>query len=170
MYTESIKSGFEVVGATFAREFAGALHVQHLTEVLIRLTVAVVLAAALGYERERRMRSAGFRTHMMVGLGAATFVLLPSQLAFSDNAIARIVEGVIVGVGFLGAGAILKLNDQQRIHGLTTAGSIWATAAVGVAAGIGQEVTALIVAGFAFIILSWLQRVERRFDFDKEFD
>ena len=146
----------------FKNELSDALDAQRLTELLIRLSVAVLLAGVLGYERERRMRSAGLRTHMMVGLSSATFVLLPSQLGFSDSATARIVEGVIVGVGFLGAGAILKLDDRKRIRGLTTAGSIWTTAAVGICAGIGQEATALVVAAFAFLILSWLQRLERR--------
>ncbi len=97
----------------------------------------------------------------MVGLGAATLALIPEQLGFSDEAMARVIEGIIAGIGFLGAGAIIRVESLEQVRGLTTAGSIWATAAVGVAAGLGQEITALVTTAFAFLILSWISRIER---------
>lgn len=131
----------------------------------IRLTVRLLLAAALGgllgYDRERAGKSAGLRTHMLVSLGSALFVLIPDQAGMLDADISRVIQGVVAGVGFLGAGAIVKGNKEADIQGLTTAAGIWLTAAVGIAAGMGREASAILGAILAFLILSALGRFGR---------
>lgn len=161
MTAASESSPWAIVQSTLAREFSGATDVERWTEMLVRLSIALFLAGVLGYDRERKRRPAGLRTHLMVGLGAATLALIPEQLGFSDEAMARVIEGIIAGIGFLGAGAIIRVESPEQVRGLTTAGSIWVTAAVGVAAGLGQEITALVTTAFAFLILSWISRIER---------
>lgn len=131
----------------------------------IRMSVRLVLAAALGgllgYDRERAGKSAGLRTHMLVSLGAALFALIPQQAGMSDADISRVLQGVVAGVGFLGAGAIVKGSREEDVQGLTTAAGIWLTAAVGIAAGMGRESSAILGAFLAFIILSTLSRISR---------
>jgi putative Mg2+ transporter-C (MgtC) family protein len=95
---------------------------------------------------------------MLVALGAAIFVLVPLEAGVSNADLSRVLQGVITGVGFLGAGAIIKLNDEQEIKGLTTAASVWLTAAIGVAAGMGREMTAVLSALLALFILAVLRR------------
>lgn len=126
-------------------------------EALLRLALAVVPAALIGAEREIGQRAAGLRTHSMVALGACLFALAGIGLSGSDPA--RIAAQVASGIGFLGAGAILR--DQFRVTGLTTAASLWVTAAIGVAAGLGAYAAAAITAVVAFIVLlplKWLER------------
>src|SRR4051812_24794517 len=99
---------------------------------LLALSAAVVLGGLLGLERELRGRWAGLRTHMMVSLGAALFVLgIAAAFPGNADAVSRLVKGVVAGVGFLGAGTILKLTEKREVLGLTTASSIWLAAAVG---------------------------------------
>jgi putative Mg2+ transporter-C (MgtC) family protein len=142
---------------TIEQEFSDLGDVAEITRVCIRLLVAVVLGGILGYERESVGASAGLRTHMLVSLGCALFVLIPLQAGMPLEDVSRVLQGVTAGIGFLGAGAILKLKDENRIEGLTTAAGIWLTAAVGVAAGMGRESTAVLSALFAFVILSFLR-------------
>jgi putative Mg2+ transporter-C (MgtC) family protein len=126
-------------------------------EVLLRILVAVVPAALIGIEREFGQRAAGLRTHTMVSLGACLFTLAGVGLPGSDQT--RIAAQVASGIGFLGAGVILR--DQFRIKGLTTAASLWVTAAVGVAAGLGAYTaagTAAVVALLLLVPLKWLER------------
>jgi putative Mg2+ transporter-C (MgtC) family protein len=111
-----------------------------VTRVCVRLLVAVALGGLLGYEREKRGTSAGLRTHMLVALGSAIFVLVPLEAGITPADLSRVLQGVITGVGFLGAGAIIKLSQEQEIKGLTTAASVWLTAAIGVAAGMGSRI------------------------------
>ena len=106
------------------------------TQVCLRLCVAVLLGRLLGYDRERNDSAAGLRTHMLVALGAAMFVIVPQQAGMSIADMSRVLQGIIAGIGFLGAGAIIKLSDKEEIKGVTTAASIWATAAIGIAAGL----------------------------------
>jgi putative Mg2+ transporter-C (MgtC) family protein len=96
---------------------------------------------------------------MLVALGAAFFVLIPHQAGMLLPDMSRVLQGVIAGVGFLGAGTILKQNEQEQIHGLTTAAGLWLTAAVGIAAGLGREASAILATALAFIILSLMPRV-----------
>ncbi|MGI4846652.1 MAG: MgtC/SapB family protein [Janthinobacterium lividum] len=146
--------------ATVKTEFSDLADVQQVTQVAIRLVVAVALGGLLGYERETRGTSAGLRTHMLVALGSALFVLVPLQIGTGIADMSRVLQGVIAGVGFLGAGAIIKLNDEREIRGLTTAASIWLTAAIGIAAGMGREATAVLSTALALVILALLRKVK----------
>lgn len=125
----------------------------------VRLALAAILGGVLGFEREKSGQSAGLRTHMLVALGAALFVLVPQQADMELADMSRVIQGVVAGIGFIGAGAILKQAEQQEVKGLTTAAGLWLTAAVGVAAGLGREVSAILGTVMAFFILSALRRV-----------
>lgn len=141
---------------TIQKEFSDLGDPSDITRVCVRLLVAMVLGAILGYERESIGASAGLRTHMLVSLGSALFVLVPLQAGMQVADISRVLQGVTAGIGFLGAGAIIKMQNED-IKGLTTAAGIWLTAAVGVAAGMGLEATAVLSALFALVILSLLR-------------
>ncbi len=125
--------------------------------LLIRLLIAALLGGALGYERKRAGKSAGVRTHMLVSLGAALFILIPQQAGATSGDITRVLQGVVAGVGFLGAGTILK-DDRGEIRGLTTAAGVWLTAAIGVAAGMGRVGSAVLSTVLALLILSALPK------------
>jgi putative Mg2+ transporter-C (MgtC) family protein len=131
-----------------------------VTRILLRMLVAMAAGAILGYEREQTRKAAGFRTHILVALGAALFVLAPLEAGMPPADVSRIVQGVAAGIGFIGAGAILKLTAEREIKGLTTAASIWMTAAAGIAAGLGRFTLAILATALAFITLSWLTRLE----------
>lgn len=150
------------VWSTLLLEFSDIPDATEVTRVLIRLLTAVMLGGLLGYERERRGAFAGLRTHMLVALGAAVFVAVPQLAGASVEDMSRVLQGVIAGVGFLGAGAIIKLSEGREIRGLTTAASIWLTAAIGAAAGMGRITTAILSAVLAFVILSMLRRASKR--------
>jgi putative Mg2+ transporter-C (MgtC) family protein len=130
--------------------------------VVFRLLVAALLGAVVGYERERTGKSAGLRTHMLVSLSSAIFVLAPLEAGMSTGDLSRVIQGVAAGIGFIGAGAILKLADARVIEGLTTAAGIWLTAALGLAAGMGRFGLAAISALLAWLILALVARVEIR--------
>ncbi len=127
----------------------------------IRLLLAALLGGLLGFNREKAGKSAGLRTHMLVSLGAALFVLIPQQAGQANAEISRVIQGIVSGVGFLGAGSIVKRNKEEDVDGLTTAAGIWLTAAVGIAAGLGRETSAILGAVLAFLILSMLTRLTR---------
>jgi putative Mg2+ transporter-C (MgtC) family protein len=129
--------------------------------LLIRLLMAALLGGALGYERKRAGKSAGIRTHMLVALGAALFVLIPQQAGAAPGDITRVLQGVVAGIGFLGAGTILKDDDRGEVRGLTTAAGVWLTAAIGVAAGMGRVGSAVQSTALALIILSVLPKFAR---------
>lgn len=148
---------WEQVWTIILKEFSDLGDVSDITRVCIRLSVAVLLGALLGYERESVGASAGLRTHMLVSLGSALFVLIPLQAGMTVSDLSRVLQGVTAGIGFIGAGAILKQENENQITGLTTAAGLWLTAAVGVAAGMGREATAVLSALFALAILSMLR-------------
>ncbi|HEY5799433.1 MAG TPA: MgtC/SapB family protein [Burkholderiaceae bacterium] len=155
------RSAVDIVWQTVQQEFADLGNVEALTRLCMRLLMAILLGAVLGYEREASGASAGLRTHMLVSLGSALFVLVPLQAGMAIPDVSRVLQGIISGIGFLGAGAIIKLRDEQEIKGLTTAAGIWLTAAVGVAAGMGFEGTAVVSTVFALLIFL-LERVTKR--------
>jgi putative Mg2+ transporter-C (MgtC) family protein len=132
-----------------------------LARVVVRLLGAACLGAVAGLQRESMGKPAGLRTHMLVALGAALFVIVPLELGMM-NAIANVVQGVATGIGFIGAGAILKLHAERDIQGLTTAAGIWMTAAVGLAVGLGGLGIAIVASVLMWIILSVLGRIEAR--------
>ena len=132
--------------------------------VFIRLLAALVVGAIIGYQRERAGKAAGLRTHMLVSMGTAMFVLAAAENGMQQDALSRVVQGLATGIGFLGAGAILKVESERRIRGLTTAAGIWLTAALGVAIGMGHLGTAVVGVFFAWFVLALLIRLERRID------
>jgi putative Mg2+ transporter-C (MgtC) family protein len=123
-------------------------------EMVIRLVIAAFLGAVIGYERARAKKPAGIRTHLLVCMGAALFTVI-SIWGFSGNADpSRIAAGVVVGVGFLGAGTILR--QERGVAGLTTAATIWAVAAIGVAIGTGLYIAGAVAAGIVPLALRFL--------------
>ena len=134
---------WDTIRATLAAEFSDLADLEQLTRTVLRLALAAVLGGCLGYQRERDGHEAGIRTHMLVAASSALFLLVPQQLGMGDDGTSRVLQGLLAGVGFICAGSILKLPDSQRVRGLTTAAGIWMTAAIGVAAGLGREMTAV---------------------------
>ena len=119
------------------------------TEVLLRLVLAVLAGGLIGLEREVVHKPAGIRTHMLVCLGSALFVLV--TLETLPNEAARIIAGIATGIGFLGAGTIFKSKDE--VHGLTTAASVWAVSGVGIAIGLGYYLMTIIAVVLVLIVL-----------------
>ncbi|TDV72675.1 MgtC/SapB family protein [Pseudomonas sp. LP_7_YM] len=141
---------------TLRSEFSDITDAAQLTRVTVRLVIAALLGGILGFERERKGKAAGVRTHMLVCMGAALFVLVPRLAGANDADLSRVVQGIVAGIGFLGAGTILKgetLNTHQ-VKGLTTAAGLWMTAAIGITAGMGREATAVLSTILALGILS----------------
>ena len=99
---------------------------------------------------------------MLVSVGSALFVLIPLQAGMTIQDLSRVLQGVTAGIGFLGAGAILKQRDNNDVKGLTTAASVWMTAAIGVAAGMGREGTAVLSALFGLVILAFIRAPSKR--------
>ncbi|HKP35707.1 MAG TPA: MgtC/SapB family protein [Pyrinomonadaceae bacterium] len=133
---------------------------QHLARVLIRLLAATLLGALIGIERERSGKPAGVRTHILVSLGTAVFVVSCASAGMAFDAQSRVIQGIVTGIGFIGAGSILKLSQERDIKGLTTAASVWITAAIGVTVGLGALGIALMCAMLALLILAldnWMQ-------------
>ena len=116
-----------------------------LLEMVLRFLLAVALGAGIGYQRERAGKIAGLRTHILVSSGAALFTLV-SIYGFSGAVvdISRVAAGVVVGIGFIGAGVILRGQREEEVAGLTTAATIWVTAAIGLAAGAGMYLVSVI--------------------------
>jgi putative Mg2+ transporter-C (MgtC) family protein len=135
--------------------------VAQLVRVLVRVIVAAALGGFLGLERERAGKAAGLRTHMLVALGAALFVLFQSEAGMGPGDLSRVIQGVATGIGFIGAGTILKNTNNEEIQGLTTAASIWLTAAIGMAVGAGRLWLPVVCAVAAWIILFVMSRVTR---------
>jgi putative Mg2+ transporter-C (MgtC) family protein len=135
-----------------------------LLRVSVRLSLAVLLGALLGLERERERKAAGLRTHMLVALGAALFTVAPLESGMSVADLSRVFQGVAAGIGFLGAGTILKLSDEREIRGLTTAATIWLTGAVGVAVGLGRVWVAIFGTLMALTILFIIGYIEHRLE------
>jgi putative Mg2+ transporter-C (MgtC) family protein len=130
-----------------------------ILRVATRLAEAALLGGVIGFEREVTGKAAGLRTHILVALGAAIFVVAPLESGMTVRDVATVVQGVAAGIGFIGAGAILKLDAEKQIHGLTTAATIWFTASVGVAVGLGR----VWLGGIAVLFTLALLLVARKF-------
>ena len=139
---------------------AGIPDSTELAQLLIRLLAAVLLGALVGLQRERAGKAAGLRTHILVALGTTMFVLASSSSGMSLEGVSRVIQGLATGIGFIGAGAILKLNDTREIQGLTTAAGIWMTAAIGVAIGLGNLGLAILATVLTWIILASFEQFE----------
>lgn len=150
---------FERIVDTLLLEFADATDPEQITRIVVRLAMAALLGGLVGRQRERMRKAAGARTHMLVAMGAALFVLVPEQGGMALADLSRVVQGIIAGMGFLGAGAILKNQSELSIVGLTTAAGVWMTAAIGVACGLGRESTALISTVLVLFVFAVVPKV-----------
>ncbi len=126
-----------------------------------------MLGGVIGIERQLRRKSAGLRTHMLVSLASALFTLIPLQtgmLQSSPDALSRVIQGIAAGVGFLGAGEIIRESSQKsqhpEVHGLTSAAAIWVSAALGIAAGCGLWQLGLISALLTILVLNLFKKLE----------
>lgn len=143
-------------------------------ELALRIGAAVVLGGAVGLERERKHRPAGFRTMILISMGSAAFMVVahdiiaqsstttvPGGMVVGPAETSRVLQGLIGGIGFLGAGAVIQ--NKRAVRGLTTAAAVWVTAAIGAACGLGLYVSAAVVAAFTMFTLVILELVEDRF-------
>ena len=142
--------------------FRGMPAGQQFAQVVIRLTAAGILGALIGYERERAGKAAGLRTHVLVVLGTCLFVLGGEAIGMNNDALSRIIQGIATGIGFIGAGSILKLNEEHHIRGLTTAAGLWMTSAIGVCVGLGMVGIGIVAAILTLIVLAVLKRFESK--------
>ena len=139
---------------------SGLPDARQAARLVVRMVIAMILGAVIGAQRESIGKPAGLRTHMLVAMGGALFVLGPLQSGMDLDGISRVIQGIVTGIGFIGGGAILKLQEQRAIEGLTTAAGIWITAAVGIAAGLGRWGLAVVSTILAWITLSLIGRIE----------
>ena len=130
----------------------------------MRLVAALLAGGIIGLQRETSGKAAGLRTHMLVCAGTTLFVLAAIDVGMQQDALSRVIQGLATGIGFLGAGAILKVESSRQIQGLTTAAGIWMTAALGVAIGVGQLGTAAIGTVLAWFVLAILIKLDKRID------
>ncbi|MFH1519800.1 MAG: MgtC/SapB family protein [Candidatus Omnitrophota bacterium] len=136
----------------------------NLFSTALRLIIAFILGSIIGFERQKKGGGAGLRTHILVTVGS-TLIMLTSLYIYGIYQEAatvdpgRIAAGVITGIGFLGAGTIIR--SKEGVHGLTTAASIWVSAAIGLAIGCGYISGAIIVTGISYLVLSFLKKIEK---------
>jgi putative Mg2+ transporter-C (MgtC) family protein len=150
------------VWEALTEEFATDLpDTAEFVRVILRLLVAAFLGGVVGFQRQREGKEAGLRTHMLVSLGAALFVLTALNSGIALDQLSRVIQGVALGIGFIGGGVILKLKETREIHGLTTAADIWIAAAVGLACGFGRFWVALVGVLLTLVILTFFRRLEQ---------
>ena len=137
------------------------LDTSQLIRVSTRLLAALAVGTAVGLQRELTHKTAGLRTHMLVALGTALFIVGAAENGMQADALTRILQGVATGIGFLGGGAILKLTDQREVHGLTTAAGIWMTAAASAVAALGQITVAILGTVLGLFVLTVIRRLEK---------
>jgi putative Mg2+ transporter-C (MgtC) family protein len=130
--------------------------------LILRLLLAAALGAAIGLEREYRQKPAGLRTNMLIALGSALFTIVSIAMAQGGGTPDRITAQIVTGVGFLGGGAILR--SGTNIHGMTTAATIWVNAAIGMAAGAGEFMTATAATALTLVVLAVLPPIESYFE------
>jgi putative Mg2+ transporter-C (MgtC) family protein len=129
------------------------------TEIVRRLLLAAFVGGLLGVEREMRQKSAGFRTNILIGIGSAVFTMMSIAISADRGDPGRIAAQIVTGMGFLGAGAILR--TRNGVHGLTTAATVWVNAALGIAAGAGEYHLVVIGALITMAVLLVLHPIER---------
>jgi len=141
--------------------------------IFLRLFLSVVFSSIIGFERERKGRAAGLRTHVLVCMGSCLVMLISLHMYDMYKDVlnldpARIAAGVITGIGFLGAGTIIRSTHQ--VKGLTTAASIWVSAGIGLGVGCGYYFASFLVSVFSLIILLFFRKFEWMIDYNKEPD
>ena len=137
---------------------AGLADLGQIERVLLRILTATLLGAVIGFEREKAGKPAGLRTHILVCLGTSIIVLACAGARMDLDGLSRVIQGIVTGIGFIGAGSILKLDDERDIQGLTTAAGVWMTAGIGIACGLGTLGLALISTVLSLIVL-WIVRL-----------
>lgn len=133
-----------------------------LARVIVRLLAALAVGALIGYDRERVGKAAGLRTHMLVSMGTALLVIAALESGMGEDAVSRVIQGLVTGIGFVGAGVIMKIQAEREIRGLTTAAGVWMTAAASVAIGLGQLGIGVMAALLAWVVLAALKKLEVR--------
>lgn len=136
---------------------------EQFVQVSARMLAAVVLGAVIGVQRELMGKPAGLRTHALVTLAAAIFTVVPLQAGMTLEDLSRVIQGIATGIGFIGAGVILKRQEEGEVIGLTTAATIWAATAVGVAIGLGHVVLSAVAVGLTWIVLAALTQIDALF-------
>jgi len=131
-----------------------------MVDIALRLVTAMLLGGAIGLNRDLHGKPTGVRTMGLVGLGSALLVVVANLLGGAGDA-TRTIQGIITGIGFLGAGVIVKELGSERVRGLTTAATIWLTAALGVTCGLGQWELALLATALSFLLLVFGGAVEK---------
>ncbi|KHO64186.1 MgtC/SapB family protein [Pseudomonas flexibilis] len=151
-----------VLVETLADELGDTTDLEHATRIVLRLALAALFGGLLGFEREHHGKAAGIRTHMLVAVGSALFVMAPSLSGSEEDAMSRVIQGIVAGVGFLCAGTILKSDNDRDVKGLTTAAGVWLTAAIGIATGLGSALLALLGTLLGLFILNIVPRLVDR--------
>ncbi len=146
----------------------GAADAQQVLRLSIRLVAAVLLGAVIGFEREKAGKAAGLRTHSLVTLGTCVFVVAGIGYGMNSDGLSRVIQGIVTGFGFIGAGSILKLNHERDIRGLTTSAGTWIAAAVGVAVGLGELGLAIFATVISVIVLAVVGKLEAKVKQDDE--
>lgn len=140
----------------------GLPDLRQLIHAVIKFAAAVILGAVIGLQREKAGKPAGLRTHILVTLGTSVFVLACSSYGMNSDGLSRVIQGIVTGIGFIGAGSILKLNEERDIQGLTTAASVWMAAAIGVAVGLGVLGVAILATFMTLVVLALVGSYEKR--------
>jgi putative Mg2+ transporter-C (MgtC) family protein len=138
-----------------------------LLEAAFRLLVATLAGMAIGLNRDLHNKPVGMRTFGLVSLGSALVLLASTrfgQLEFEQDAVSRVIQGILTGVGFIGAGVVLHDKTQMKIHGLTTAATVWVAAVLGVTAGMGAWLVTIIGSGLTLALLVFGGRLEARLE------
>ena len=141
---------------------SGIPNTTQLAQAIVRMLAAMLLGAVVGFQREQSGSTAGLRTHILVALGTTLFVLASTGDDMSSDSASRVIQGIATGIGFIGAGAILKLSETREIQGLTTAAGIWMTAAIGVSIGSGRLGLALLGTIFTWVVLEVIGHFENK--------
>lgn len=141
-------------------EFSDLPNLVSITRLMVRLSIACLLGGLIGWERERNGKAAGLRTHMLVCIGTAFVIAIPEQAGMVYMDLSRIIQGVMSGIGFIGAGAILKQDNGSKVEGLTSAASVWFTAGIGVSVGLGREASSTLATLIVLIVLALMPKVK----------
>ena len=136
--------------------------IQTQLDIVFRVLIAALLASAVGYNRQHYDHPAGLRTHILIGIGASLFTAM-SLFAFGTNNPGIVAAQIVTGIGFLGAGSIIRgTQDPNQVHGVTTAAGVWTTAALGMTCGAGLYLVAVLVAILTWIVLDVVGRFEKK--------
>jgi putative Mg2+ transporter-C (MgtC) family protein len=141
---------------------------KQVVQFLIRIIASALLGGIIGIQREKAGKPAGVRTHILVSLGTTVVVLACAASGMKpDDGLSRVIQGIVTGVGFIGAGAILKLDSEKDVKGLTTAAGVWMTCAIGLTVGLGELGIALIATSLTFAVLAFVTTIEKRLEKEK---